>query len=246
VAAAATESVRGGIIVTENESPPHIGTLGEKSLHAHLKLWCSQPGDRFEIAVDDFVIDIVRDEMLVEIQTRNFSAMRRKLERLLPYYRLHLIHPIAREKWIVRETRDGHFLKRRKSPKRGRIEELFRELVRIPDFLTHPNLTLEVLLTQEEEIWRDDGKGSWRRKRWSIHDRRLLAVADHVIFANPTDYLSLLPASLPRPFTNRELADALDLRLNLAQKMSYTLRKAGLLEMVGKRGNALLYEFSND
>ena len=244
MAAAATRPARGGIDVTENESSPHIGTLGEKSLHAHLKLWWAQPGDRFEIEVNDFVIDIVQDEMLVEIQTRNFSAMRHKLERLLPYYQLHLIHPIAIEKWIVRETGDGRFLKRRKSPKRGRIEDLFRELVRIPDLLTHPNLTLEVLFTQEEEIWRDDGKGSWRRKRWSIHDRRLLAVVDNAIFVDPTDYLSLLPVSLPQPFTNRELATELKLRLTLAQKMSYTLRKAGLLEMVGKRGNALLYAAS--
>ncbi len=232
--------------MTEIEISPGIGTLGEKSLHAHLKLWYAQPGDLSEVVVDGLVIDIVRGEMLVEIQTRNFSAMRRKLARLLPRHRLHLIHPIAQQKWIVRETGDGRFIQRRKSPKRGRIEDVFRELVRIPDFLTHPNLSLEVLFTQEEEIWRDDGKGSWRRKRWSIHDRRLLAVVDNAIFANPADYLSLLPASLPRPFSNRELATALDLRLNLAQKMTYTLRRAGLLEVVGKQGNTFLYEIAAD
>jgi hypothetical protein len=242
VAVAATKPGESGIAVTENKSSPLIGTLGEKSLHAALKRWCAQPGDRFEVQVDDFVIDIVRGEVLVEIQTRNFSAMRRKLERLLPRHPVRLIHPIAREKWIVRETGDGRFLKRRKSPKRGRVEDVFRELVRIPDLLANPNLTLEVLFTQEEEIWRDDGKGSWRRKRWSIHDRRLLAVVDNAIFVNPTDYLSLLPPDLPQPFTNRDLATVLKLRLNLAQKMSYTLRKAGWLEVAGKRGNALLFE----
>ena len=231
--------------MTENESSPRIGTLGEKSLHAALKFWYAQPGDCFEVQVDDFVIDVVRGEMLVEIQTRNFSAMRRKLERLLPHHPVQVVHPIAREKWIVRETADGQFIQRRKSPKRGRIEEVFRELVRIPDLLMQPNLMIEVLFTQEEEIWRDDGKGSWRRKRWSIHDRRLLAVVDNAIFVNPSDYLALLPPDLPQPFTNRDLATALGLRLNLAQKMSYTLRKAGLLEVAGKRGNALLFGSKN-
>lgn len=226
----------------ERASQFRIGTLGEKSLHAALKHWYAQPGDRIEVQVDDFVIDIVRGEMLIEIQTRHFSAIHRKLERLLPDHPMRLIHPIAREKWIVRERGDGRFLKRRKSPKRGRIEDAFRELVRIPDLLTHPHLTLEVLFTREEEIWRDDGKGSWRRKRWSIHDRRLLAVADNAIFAVPADYLSLLPSDLPRPFTNRDLATALDLRLTLGQKMTYTLRRAGLLKLVGKRGNALLFD----
>ena len=242
LAVAATRSGESGIAVTENKPSPHIGTLGEKSLHAALKFWYAQPGDHFEVQVDDFVIDIVRGETLVEIQTRNFSAMRRKLERLLPHYPVRLLHPIAREKWIVRETGAGRFLKRRKSPKHGRIEDVFRELVRIPDLLPYPNLTLEVLFTQEEEIWRDDGKGSWRRKRWSIHDRRLLAVVDNTAFASPTDYVSLLPSDLPQPFTNRDLATALNLRLNLAQKMSYTMRKAGLLAVAGKRGNALLFE----
>ena len=228
--------------MTDRAFPPHIGTLGEKSLHAALKRWCAQPGDQFEVQVDDFVIDIVRGELLIEIQTRHFSAMRRKLERLLPDHPVRMIYPLAREKWIVREAEDGRFIHRRKSPKRGRIEDVFRELVRIPDLLTHPHLTLEVLFTQEEAIWRDDGKGSWRRKRWSIHDRRLLAVVDNAIFANPADYLALLPSDLPRPFTNRDLATALALRLNLAQKMTYTLRKAELLAVAGKRGNALLFE----
>jgi hypothetical protein len=220
---------------------PHIGTLGEKSLHAHLKKWYAQSGDLSEVVVDGFVIDLIRDELLVEIQTRNFSAMRRKLEQLLPNYRLRLIHPIAREKWIVRETDDGRFIQRRKSPKRGRVEEMFRELVRIPDLLAQPHLSLEVLFTQEEEVWRDDGKGSWRRKRWSISDRRLLAVVDRAVFIAPSDYLALLPTDLPRPFTNRELADMLGLRLNLTQKMTYTMRKAGFISVMGKRGNALLF-----
>jgi hypothetical protein len=33
--------------------------------------------DRFEVPVDGFVIDIVRDDLLIEIQTRNFSSLKR-------------------------------------------------------------------------------------------------------------------------------------------------------------------------
>jgi len=102
--------------------PPHIGTLTEKSLHAALKEWLSRPDDRQEVRVDGFVIDIVRGDTLIEIQTRNFGAMKRKLAQLLSQHPIHLNHPIAVEKWIVRQTENGDDISRRKSPKRGRAE----------------------------------------------------------------------------------------------------------------------------
>jgi hypothetical protein len=36
-----------------------VGLLNEGPLHAALKLWSAQPGDRFEVAVEGFVTDIV-------------------------------------------------------------------------------------------------------------------------------------------------------------------------------------------
>jgi hypothetical protein len=53
-----------------------IGTLQETSLHSALKAWYARPGDRFEVFIDGFYIDIVRSELLIEIQTRNFSAIK--------------------------------------------------------------------------------------------------------------------------------------------------------------------------
>jgi hypothetical protein len=59
-----------------------IGLLNEKPLHASLKQWYARPGDRFEVPVDGFVIDIVRGRLLIEIQTRNFASTRAKLIKL--------------------------------------------------------------------------------------------------------------------------------------------------------------------
>jgi hypothetical protein len=53
-----------------------IGLLNEKPLHASLKQWYSRPGDRFEVPIDRFVIDIVRGDLLIEIQTRNLAAIK--------------------------------------------------------------------------------------------------------------------------------------------------------------------------
>ena len=45
-----------------------IGSLHEKSLHAALKAWCLQPGDHTEVPVDGYIIDIVRGDLLIEVQ----------------------------------------------------------------------------------------------------------------------------------------------------------------------------------
>ena len=218
-----------------------IGTLAEKSLHAGIKAWYGRSGDQFEVQLDGFVIDIVRGEQLIEIQTRHFGAMKRKLGRLLEHHPVLLLHPIAQEKWIVRETAVGTPISRRKSPKKGQVLDLFSELMRIPHLLPHPNLLVGALLTRQEEVWRDDGQGSWRRKGWSLHDHRLLEVVGLHTFATPADLLTLLPPGLPQPFTNRHLAQLAKIQPNLAQRITYTLSRCNVIEPVGKEGRANLY-----
>ena len=41
----------------------HISTLNEKPLHAGLKEWYARPGDRIEVPVDGFLIDIEKHTM---------------------------------------------------------------------------------------------------------------------------------------------------------------------------------------
>jgi hypothetical protein len=219
-----------------------IGVLGEKSLHAKLKEWYFQPGDRFEEIIDGFHIDIVRDKLLIEIQTQQFSSITRKLEALTKKRTVRLVFPIARAKWIVRFAKEGKtLLGRRKSPKKGNIFHLFAELVSFPGLIRHRNFSIEVLYTLEEEIRRDDGLGSWRRKGFSIADHRLLEVTGSHLFKKPSDFLALLPESLPDPFSTKDLAEGTVNPRWLAQKMAYCLRKMGVLEAVGKSGNSVLY-----
>lgn len=217
-----------------------IGTLRERQLHAGLKQWLAQPGDAFEQKVDGYHIDIVRGDLLIEIQTSNFSMIRKKLAKLLENHPVLLIHPIPETKWIVRKTKRGRKLGRRKSPKRGRIEHIFDELLYIPEIACHPNFRLKVLLTQQEEIWRDDGRGSWRRKHWSVADKTLLTIVSEAEFRRLDDYLSLIPGNLGTSFTHRGLADSLGAPIWLSTRMSYCLRKMGVLEVVGKQGRSLL------
>jgi len=213
----------------------------EKTLHEQLKKLYAMETGEVESVLGDYRVDVVRGDLLVEIQTRSFSSIRKKLRRLIKDHRVRLVHPVPYMKWIVRLDNDETQVGRRKSPKRGRVEEVFRELVYIPDLISDPNFELEVALVNMEEFLIDDGKGSWRRRRWSIHDRRMLNLHEQHLFQTPRDFMKLLPESLPEEFTTRTLAKESKLRVNLAQKMAYCLRKMGVLEQTGKKGRAKLY-----
>lgn len=219
---------------------PTIGTLSEKGLHADLKDFLVRPGDEIEKPIEGFVADIFRDGLIIEIQTQNFGAMRRKLAHLLGYYPVHLVHPIAVERTVIRQDANGRELNRRKSPKTGRPIDIFEELVYIRDLVMHPNLTFEILMTREEVIRRQDPK----RRRWNgwyVHDRRLVEVVERMALATHRDFMRLLPEDLDAPFTNGELARKLGIPHRHAGNITYTMRRMGMLREVGKRGNSILY-----
>ena len=223
-----------------------IGLLNEKPLHASLKQWYAQAGDRFEVPLGGFVIDIVRGDWLIEIQTGHFAPLKRKLNQLTGEHRVRLIYPIVQEKWIVQRAgglRGGEV--RRKSPKRGRVEDLFQELVSIPQLLANRNFSLEVLMIQEEEARRPAGGRRWRSKGWRVEERRLLDVVEQRAFQEPADWLAFLPEGLDA-FTTRDLAAANGINRDLAQKMAYCLRHGRVIEMIGKQSRENLYRAVKD
>lgn len=223
-----------------------IGLLNEKPLHAALKSWYARPNDRFEVPVAGFVIDIVRDDLLIEIQTGSFSSMKQKLCQLVAQHPVRLVYPLAQEKWLVKLPKEsGGQRKRRKSPKRGQVTDVFRELVSFPELLLEPNFSLEVLLIQEEEVRRYDGQRGWRRRGWVTEERRLLQVVEQQRFEGPADMGNLLPGGLPPEFTTADIAEMMSLPRWLAQKMAYCLRKMKVINQIGKRGRSILYATKN-
>jgi hypothetical protein len=95
-------------------------------------------------------------------------------------------------------------------------------------------------MIREEEARRHGGRRSWRRRGWVVAERRLLEVVERRVFETPADWLALLPEGIG-PFTARDLAAARGIRVELAQKMAYSLRAAGLVASIGRRGRANLY-----
>ncbi len=224
-----------------------IGVLNESPLHAALKEHCAQPGDRFEAPVDGYVVDILRGDLIIEVQTASFSSISTKLRDLTSRHRVRLVHPVARERWLLKLPHAGQREpQRRRSPRRGGFEQVFEELVSFPDLLDSPNFELEIVATHEEEVRRFQGRrGRGRRRRgWVTVERRLLEVVDRMLVRDAGDLLQLLPEQLPDPFDTAQLASALGRPRQLAQKAAYCLRESGVIHQVGKSGNALRYSRS--
>ena len=214
----------------------------ESSLHSEIKKWYFLEGDKFEAKVDDFVVDIVRGDLLIEIQTANFSAIKPKLLRLLGDHKVRLVYPIPQMKWIVHRSKvTGETFGRRRSPKKGRLFDLFSELIRIPSLFSKGNLSVEVLMIEVEEVWCDDGGGSWRRKGASIEDRKIIRVFERRLFEHTADFLEILPKDLADPFSNVDLAESLAVPVSQSRKMTYALRKMGAITYVGKNRNQMFF-----
>ncbi len=220
---------------------PNIGVVREGPLHAAVKAMLAGPGDGLEVPVDRFVIDLVRaDGELVEVQTGGFSALGPKLDALLDEHRFRIVYPVAAERRIVRVDEDGEIVSVRRSPKRADVVEVFDKLVAFPSLLTHPHLTVEVLLLREDHI---RGRGPVRQGRWRRDpgERRLVEVLDRIELGRPEDFVAALPALPSDPFSTRELAVLLGCSVALAQRTVYCLRMIGIIGPAGKRGRAPLH-----
>ena len=217
------------------------GINNESSLHGDLKKWYKLPGDTFEARLEGYVVDILRDNDIIEIQTKNFSAIANKLRVLLVNHKLTLVHPIAVKKWLLKYDKDYNLISKRKSPKTGKAVDIFKELIRIPDLLSIPNLSIHILLIEEEDILMDDGLGSWHRKGFSIKDKKLLSVMSNIFIPNLKALIAIIPFDFEGIFSSKEIAQCLKVNQNLARKIIYTLRKSNYIESVGKKGNLILY-----
>jgi hypothetical protein len=225
----------------DRTATPHIGTLNERSLHSSLKAWYAEDGDLLEVPVDGFVADIVRGDLLIEIQTSSTSGLRRKLRTLLRRHPVRLVLPVTAKKTILRAGSPSAPPARR-SPRRGGWADAFSELVGLRELLGDPNLSVDLVLIDEEEVRTPTARR--RRRDWAVQDRRLIRVIDCVTLQEPMDYLAFVPSNLPEPFTTLHLSAALGQPRRTAQKIAYTLRHLGALRIVGKERNAFLYRRS--
>lgn len=216
----------------------------ETTLHRQLKALYSTCEESQEVAVDGYRIDAVTAGTLVEIQYGSLGAIRDKIRTLLTRHQVLVVKPLAARKYLI--TRKGKGKARGKtssrySPSKAGFHHLFDDLVHFTNVFPHPNLTLEVVLTEQEEHRIPIVKRRMRSKGYRVEDRLLRHVQGRLQLRTHADLVALVPEGLPLEFSTTELAVAADIPRWLAQKMAYCLRTTGTAEVVGKKGNSLLY-----
>jgi hypothetical protein len=219
----------------------------ETSLHRELKALYADDLARVEVRIGKYRIDAVVGDELIEIQHGPLTAIRDKIRKLLEDHPVRVVKPIVAAKLLVKQRRkDGRIVERRRSPKQGTIWDLFHELIHFTRVFPHPRLSLEVPLVEVEE-WRYPGHG---RRRWrragdhQVQDQRLVRIREVHHFRTAADLALLLPKDLPAPFHTGDLAKGAGIDRWVAQRVAYCLRHMGTTRLVGKKGNAWLYEFA--
>lgn len=218
-----------------------IGTLGEKTLHAVLKHYFEPYTPNHEIKVGGFVADIVGESGIIEIQTRGFDKLRRKLEAFLEVAPVTVVYPVAQTKWLCWIDEGGSVSNRRKSPKTGKVFEVFDELYKIKPYLSHPNLRLCIVLLELEEYRFLNGWGRDKKRGSTRCDRIPVRLCDEIRVEGPWDYAKLIPEGLDEAFTAKEYKAAAGIYLSTAQTGLNILNSLGTVIRAGKKGNAYIY-----
>jgi hypothetical protein len=215
----------------------------ETSLHRQLKaLYCTEASSQ-EVRIDGFRIDAVDRGRLIEIQQGSLAALRDKVRTLLGKHDVTVVKPLVARKLLVRRKRSGGaVLSSRYSPRRETVANIFADLVHFVGVFPHPRLTLEVVLTLQEEHRVPARKRWWRGPDFKVLDRMLVGIEGRMTFKDSQDLAGLLPPGLADVFSTAEIARQAAMPRWLAQKMAYCLRKTGAIDVAGKQGNSWLYQ----
>ena len=238
---------------TSPEDAPHIGTLREKRLHACIKRYLCPDEACHERPVGDLlredgakprrmVADILTDGHIMEVQTGGFFPLREKIGWYLTHTpcRVTVVHPIPAVKylsWI--DPADGSILSRTKSPKKGRVKDVAKELYWVSDFIGDPRFSVRLLLLELEEYRLADGWSRDKKRGSNRYERFPTALLGDVTLWTPADYAAyFLPPTLSAPdgegndpvFTAAAYAKATGIRGKATYSMLRLLEGLALLE----------------
>lgn len=230
--AALCEAERGAIVPGNS-----IGTYGEKRLHRVLKYFVCEDPKCHEISVGKYVADVREGNSLTEIQTGSFRPLLPKLRYYLSQTecQVTVLYPVIAEKMLIRVEREsGEFLRKRRSSRHGRIEDLLPQLYWISEVLASPRLTIRVLLLTAEEF-RYSERMRYRREGAYESDLFPGKYLGEQIFCGLDSYRVFLPEQTE--FFAEDFRKQHNIKARAANAALQTFCTLGLLErqMVGRK-----------
>ena len=224
-----------------------IGTLSEKSIHSELKRYL-EPNEEFhEVKVGSYITDIKRNNEIIEIQTQQFKKLINKLNYYISkYYKVIVVYPCVLDKyinWIDPITNE--IVERRKSSYKGHIQDIFKELYWITDYIKNEQITLKIITLTAEEYKYLDGYGKNSKKRATKIDKVPTKIIDEITIQSISDFKIFLPETLPKEFSSKDFQKHTKSRSKYLGSGLKMLRELELIEIVRKQGNSYIYSIKN-
>lgn len=228
-----------------------IGMLGEKGIHNALKHYYEPDPTCHEVSIGGYVADIVGENGIIEIQTRSFGSMHDKLARFLEAStRVTIVYPcIVNKRVFVHDPDTGELLYKRRSPRHGSKFDLLTELWGILDLWDHERLDICITFIDADEFRPKQEKRGRRKRKGGARpevERLPTALLDELWLCSPADYAVYFPDTLPEQFLSKDYRAATGLSQYDAGMAVSLFFRMGLIERIGKQGNAYVYRLCID
>lgn len=236
-----------------------FSVLNESSLHNTLKVYYSaQTNGKTEVEMHGHIYDVITENgEAIEIQTKNLSKLADKIkDSLKKKLKITLVYPIPIVTKIYLTDQQGKLIHIRKSPVKGSVYDIFKEITGLTDVLLNPNFTLETVFINmiEHRVQTDEpeqAKNNRRRykKNWNKANKKLEDIIEIRQFKTKEDYLSLLPLSLQEEFCAKDIKTELkSLKLapakiyNNSNLIIWVLNKMELLEYIQTKNRSRYFK----
>jgi hypothetical protein len=225
-----------------------IGTLSEKSIHSLLKEYLEPDKQYHEVKVGNYIADIKKDNEIFEIQTQQFKKLLSKLDYYTENnYSVTVVYPLVHQKyinWLSPLSND--IIERRKSSYKGYIQDIFKELYWIKEYIANNEIKLKIISLEVEEYKYLDGYGQNSKKHATKIDKVPTKVIDVININSVNDMKIFLPDTLPENFTSKDFQKCTRSRSKYLGSGLKILRELGIITIVGKKGNSYIYKVTSN
>ena len=225
-------------------SQNQIGTLSEKSIHSEIKNYLEPNKEYQEVKVGNYIADIKRDNEIFEVQTQQFKNLISKLNYYIKNgYDITVVYPLVQEKyinWI--DPISTEIVERRKSSYKKYIQDIFKELYWIKDYIANEQIKLKIITLTAEEYKYLDGYGQNQKYKATKIDKVPSKIINEINIQSVNDFKIFLPDTLPKEFTSKDFQKYTRSRSKYLGSGLKILREIGVIKVVRKQGNAYVYE----
>ena len=225
-------------------SQNQIGTLSEKSIHSEIKNYLEPNKEYQEVKVGNYIADIKRYNEIFEVQTQQFKNLISKLNYYIKNgYDITVVYPLVQEKyinWI--DPISTEIVERRKSSYKRYIQDIFKELYWIKDYIVKEQIKLKIITLTAEEYKYLDGYGQNQKYKATKIDKVPSKIINEINIQSVNDFKIFLPDTLPKEFTSKDFQKYTKSRSKYLGSGLKILREIGVIKVIRKQGNAYVYE----